>query len=367
MATAKQQGAGAAAARLTPRIAVPFTSKWPTPLVIVVASVSGKVSWVEKDDAQIAKLNASIVVYQRLNSSAHSFSPNRGFEAGVYLNFIVDHYSHLPEHTAFVQSNPFPHSPSWLPYLRCRRPDVGFASLVPRWIERDLGKDRLGGHGAVAEQCYRNLLDDFGASDLLPPRQEPVISGSCCAMFVASRAQLLKRPHSAYLRAHGRFAGGNGLCHKGPLHDDQLSTTASCETAMVEANRCCKEALRYQKGKYTSEKCNFLLFVAPEMSTSTWNISNACQHIRNKARHKCSYSSSLSAQPSAPDALRHDSPNFDKVHAVVFEQLHHVLLGGLPLLQHRHDKVKHDQVDVSTWCRSFLPRGQCQGSPCTLP
>ena len=58
MATAKQQGAGAAAARLTPRIAVPFTSKWPTPLVIVVASVSGKVSWVEKDDAQIAKLNA---------------------------------------------------------------------------------------------------------------------------------------------------------------------------------------------------------------------------------------------------------------------------------------------------------------------
>lgn len=56
MATAKQQGAGAAAARLTPRIAVPFTSKWPTPLVIVVASVSGKVSWVEKDDAQIAKL-----------------------------------------------------------------------------------------------------------------------------------------------------------------------------------------------------------------------------------------------------------------------------------------------------------------------
>ena len=43
--------------------------------------------------------------YQRLDPSAPRFVPNFANEAGVYLKFVVDHYWHLPELTAFVQAD----------------------------------------------------------------------------------------------------------------------------------------------------------------------------------------------------------------------------------------------------------------------
>ena len=194
---------------------------------------------------------------------------------------------------------------------------------------------------------------------MLPPRTEPLTSGSCCAMFVVSREQLLTRSRSAYRRAHRRFAGGQGLCHEGPLRDAELATTTACERAMLDANTCCSHELRRIRSMWSTEKCNHLLFKTPgdTLTLGHLNIS-ACLPSRQHARTACS----LPAKPTDLPRYDNNSRSHDKAHAIVFEHLHHVLIGGLPLRQDNNGSL--DTVSESTWCRGYLPRQQCAGSPC---
>jgi hypothetical protein len=47
----------------------------------------------------------TLYVYQRSFPHAPCHCPNRGFEAGVYISFIAEHYDNLPAYTAFVQAS----------------------------------------------------------------------------------------------------------------------------------------------------------------------------------------------------------------------------------------------------------------------
>lgn len=70
---------------------------------------------------------AVVYQYQRLNASGVCYAENVGYESGVYLRFIVDHYDHLPRHTVFVQADwfaqdkqqKFPYKPFDLWQLSC--------------------------------------------------------------------------------------------------------------------------------------------------------------------------------------------------------------------------------------------------------
>ena len=74
-------------------------------------------------------------VYQRQSPEKPLFSPNFGFEGGVYLQFIVDFYDNLPDRTAFVQGTPNWHNEKWEDMLRCIKPEINFTTLAPWLVE----------------------------------------------------------------------------------------------------------------------------------------------------------------------------------------------------------------------------------------
>ena len=82
--------------------------------------------------------------------------PNVGYEAGVYLRFVMDHYDDLPEQMAFIQDQPEMHNRQWLEWIQCLLPErehgkyQGYAPLVHvRLLSRDFRNVKDGLH-AVA-------------------------------------------------------------------------------------------------------------------------------------------------------------------------------------------------------------------------
>lgn len=95
------------------------STRWQSPLVVVVASYDGIVSdapWLVNSSA------VTYVVYQRTKPDEPNYVPNIGYEAGVYLRFVLDHYDDLPDQTAFIQEQPEMHNRAWLEWLNCLLP-----------------------------------------------------------------------------------------------------------------------------------------------------------------------------------------------------------------------------------------------------
>ena len=112
------------------------SSYWPTRLVVVVASLRGRYPGMRASHRSLAfRPNTStftFVVYQRLDPTAPNFCPNHAHEAGVYIQFILDHYDHLPHHTVFVQDHFADHNPDMLGWASCVKPvRIRPASLCP--------------------------------------------------------------------------------------------------------------------------------------------------------------------------------------------------------------------------------------------
>jgi hypothetical protein len=76
-------------------------SVWSNSSVVIVPAV-----YREWDDGRWPDWtkDRTVYLYQRTNSSAPRYCQNTGFEAGVYLRFIVDFYDDLPDRTIFVHS-----------------------------------------------------------------------------------------------------------------------------------------------------------------------------------------------------------------------------------------------------------------------
>ena len=53
----------------------------------------------------IAQSYAVAPLYDRRDNTSELFVPNRAYEGGVYLKFIVDYYDNLPDVTVFVQAD----------------------------------------------------------------------------------------------------------------------------------------------------------------------------------------------------------------------------------------------------------------------
>ena len=80
---------------------------WTNDLVLVVAEFK---EWGVGNRSAIPPWLANqttVFRYQRRYESEPCFCPNRGFESGVYLLFIVQHWHRLPARMAFVQADWF--------------------------------------------------------------------------------------------------------------------------------------------------------------------------------------------------------------------------------------------------------------------
>ena len=75
---------------------------WGGPTVVVVAHWNEDLTWLRSGGfAELPR-----VLYQRKDPNAPYYSPNFGFEAGVFLQFIVEHYDALPEQVVVLQGDP---------------------------------------------------------------------------------------------------------------------------------------------------------------------------------------------------------------------------------------------------------------------
>jgi len=283
---------------------------WPTDVVAVIAAVDQQ----HPPQWMIDNENVTYVVYQRTHADRPWYSPNYALEAGVFVQFILDHYERLPKLTAFLQANPADHSPEWHTWLRCLRPDAQYTPLSDRTTHVVRNRSLTSQYsatwaGTIAEQCWRTLLDAFRLGERIPPRVEPIASFHCCSQFVASRAQLLQHPRAAWATAHALLAGGLGRCglHSGSALREDLYTC-------VAAGATCTEAKSRAVGL-----------------GAAWE-------------------SALRATLSVNDA------DHGRLGALAFEQWQHVLVGLQPI-----------HVPPHAWCRSFRPHAHCPGSPCQAP
>ena len=83
----------------------------------------------------------SVYLYQRWDASAPCHCPNRGYESGIFLRFLSDHYSRLPSVVAFVQAD-------WLQEARMRPPE--HANHAP--LAGDLCQQQIKIHEQIMRQ-----------------------------------------------------------------------------------------------------------------------------------------------------------------------------------------------------------------------
>ena len=169
-------------------------SQWSTPVVVVPAHYR---EW-GRSPPWATKLPpwASTYIYQRTKKGAPRYSPNYGYEAGVHLQFISEHYDDLPELVVFTQAKPMQHNPLFFDTLKCLNSHTNYTSLNWNYQTRGTTYWRKFALQGVVEQCWRDLLDAFGVR--LPSKVEPVASFYCCAQMAASRDMIRRHPRSAY-------------------------------------------------------------------------------------------------------------------------------------------------------------------------
>ena len=190
-------------------------SRWRTSVVLVPAvykewTTYGIPPWARTRDYQVH-------LYQRLDPRKPNFAYNFGYEAGVYLRFIVDYYHDLPNHTAFVHARPQQHNRRWLDWLKCIQPDLNYTILNNQYIKyrpiHSVG-------GPEKEQCWRDMVGAIGHR--IPDKLEPAVGFYCCNQFVISKWQLLRYPLQTY-RVLLRMMGDQPeVCHEGPLEMGSL-------------------------------------------------------------------------------------------------------------------------------------------------
>ena len=208
------------------------TSQWSTPVVVVPAHYR---EW-GRTPPWATKLPpwASLYIYQRTKKGAPRYSPNYGYEAGVHLQFISEHYDDLPELVVFTQAKPTQHNPLFWDTLKCLNSRTNYTSLNWNYQTRGTTYWRKFALQGVVEQCWRDVLDAFGVR--LPSKVEPVASFYCCAQMAASRDMIRRHPRAAYEKAYAML-GGAGECHKGELDWETLSVYASSRTRKWDAPR----------------------------------------------------------------------------------------------------------------------------------
>ena len=229
----------------------PSASRWPTRIVAVIAA-HGRPRQHFPNSSQV-----TFIVYQRRWPAEPFYSPNIGFEGGVHIQFIYEHYDDLPDQTVFLTDDTSSHNSKAVHWLGCLRPEANYAPFTLIRLKQKGLYTPGEGHrrAAVVEQCWRNVLDVFGAADsradcarmladhkswgrggcVLAPRARPRLAYYQGSYFMASAALLRRHRREVYARAHALFAGGDGRCHTGELQWDRLYSNRTDRTLALDA------------------------------------------------------------------------------------------------------------------------------------
>ena len=150
----------------------------------------------------LKKFDYSVFLYQKSNPELPNYlKRNRGTEAGVYLNYIVDHYHNFPDVAIFVHGHPEHHTAAAFPeMLGCISPNASYISLNSPYISRDT--QYWNEAGLWVEQCWRDILkviwgleDDIALFEEIVPIDQPIsINMVCCQQFLISRSMVHRRP-----------------------------------------------------------------------------------------------------------------------------------------------------------------------------
>lgn len=84
---------------------------------LVIARYKENLKWLNNIAVDYIVYNKGIKDIFYINSTKIKILDNIDTEAYVYLNYIVNNYSNLPEQIIFCQGNPFDHSPYFIPLI----------------------------------------------------------------------------------------------------------------------------------------------------------------------------------------------------------------------------------------------------------
>ena len=262
-----------------------------------------------------------VFLYQRLNVSMPCACPNRGYESGVYLQFIAQHYSMLPRRVAFIQADwifasktsagrPFEF---WQP--ACVEEAVGLAKLphdsrdaarLP-WIDyMPLGGRRtvwpprcvirrttfyahfpaLRRNRWLMEACVRELLRLLKQPVSVRPfdhRRPLNITFYTNMNFLVSRRRLHRYPHSSWRRLADRFVN-QGVCvpEDSPLHN-MSADSADGPGGVVDARALGKWTL----GMTTEVLQQIIFGLAPLEDGPVPEVPRAAKECATRAQTKC--------------------------------------------------------------------------------
>ncbi|OJJ50394.1 hypothetical protein ASPZODRAFT_33204, partial [Penicilliopsis zonata CBS 506.65] len=182
----------------------------PNDRIIVMARLSFEdTSWVA---AELNEWRSMIYTVDDTSMTYHT-PVNKGRESLAYLQYIVDHYYSLPSLIIFLHSHRSGWPQAWhtdtfdysnVESVRLLRPDFvqknGYVNLrcmddpgCPAEIRpfRDPPDE-----GREAELYYARAYQELFNTSTVPEE----VGVACCSQFAVSRDQVLKRPHSDYLR-----------------------------------------------------------------------------------------------------------------------------------------------------------------------
>lgn len=217
---------------------VNYSGSWKTPVVVVPATYNEFIGITPGFMLELlTSPKRSLYLYQRFEKELGHYAHNIGFESGIYLRFIVDHYDDLPEVMVGVHGGPEAHNLAWRQWVGCLRPNMTYTSLNTEWvedrvIEAEAPSPVFSPYQLWTEQCMRDVLDLIGAP--IKPRQPLPFHTYCCAQFAVHRDVIRRRPKAVWEKLYAMFGAPPGLCHTGPPRD--LSELVSSSPEVVAEN-----------------------------------------------------------------------------------------------------------------------------------
>lgn len=157
-------------------------------VVIVTSHYNEDLSWLTQSGQE------HVVCSKTIKSPQCQCEKNKGKEASAYLKFIIDNYSTLPQHIAFIHG----HEDAWhqqyvdmLNTIRCAKyTEYDFISLNGNWIDDRTMKN---GHIQYLQQLWPMYFQPF----LNRPAPTYVLH-DCCAQFIVSKKCIHRLPKEAY-------------------------------------------------------------------------------------------------------------------------------------------------------------------------
>ena len=166
-------------------------------------------------DAPTARGYTVAPMYQRRRPESPGYVPNHGYEGGVYLRFVLDHYDNLPDVAVFVQADAdkIGDVPSRLGKVATRQKERGDVGYLPINVGGDRNFEQVYFHKRDpyqewwsetslrdVDRCWRTVAGWWGHE--WPSETVPTVSGYCCNYFAASREKIRATPLATWRKAY---------------------------------------------------------------------------------------------------------------------------------------------------------------------